>query len=157
MKSEESVGCVMVYEHIEEQAGKRKRKDLFLIMQSHKGDWNFVKGHRENGESDEETMQREVYEETGITAFRILGFVDKIKYRFFDKAGQSVSKEVRLYLALSETRQMRLSAEHINFRWARYEEAKGLLTFQQSISILEKAVKLKKDLAAMAKQSKMHV
>jgi bis(5'-nucleosidyl)-tetraphosphatase len=144
MKSEESIGCVMIYEHVEEQAGKRNKKDLFLLMQSHRGDWNFVKGHRESDESDEETLQREVYEETGITSFKILGFIDKIKYRFFDKAGQSISKEVRFYLVLSDTRQIRLSSEHINFRWTGYEEAIGLLTFQQSVSILQKAIKMKR-------------
>lgn len=65
-------------------------------MQSHRGDWNFVKGHRESDESDEETVHREVYEETGITCFKTLGFIDRINYSFFDKTGQSVSKEVRL-------------------------------------------------------------
>jgi 8-oxo-dGTP pyrophosphatase MutT (NUDIX family) len=148
MKSEESVGCVMVYEnHIEEQAGKQNRKKaLFLLMQSHRGDWNFVKGHRESGESDEETLRREIYEETGITDFKLVGFVDKIKYRFLGKAGQSIRKEVWFYLALSDTMQVRLSPEHINFRWAEHEEATGLLTFQQSVSILEKAIKMKKRL-----------
>jgi bis(5'-nucleosidyl)-tetraphosphatase len=97
MKSEESVGCVMIYEDVRQQAGKRR--DLFLLVQSYRGDWNFVKGHRECGESDEETLRREVYEETGIASLKVLGFVDKINYSFFGRAGQSVSKEVlrRIY------------------------------------------------------------
>ena len=112
MKNEESVGCVMLYEPIsnndEQQIWdnpKRKKEegDLFLLMQSPRGDWNFVKGHREYGESDEETLRREVYEETGIRKFKILGFVDNIRYSFLDKAGQSIKKEVSFYLALSDT------------------------------------------------------
>ena len=149
MKSEESVGCVMIYEHVYEQADKRKRKeDLFLLMQSYRGDWNFVKGHTECGESDEETLRREVYEETGIRGFKILGFIGKIKYRFLDKASQSISKEVRFYLALSDTRLVRLSSEHTNFKWTGCEEAIEILSFHQSISILNKAVEMKKALMA---------
>ncbi len=29
----------------------------FLILRSHSGDWNFVKGHQENGENDEDTLR----------------------------------------------------------------------------------------------------
>jgi bis(5'-nucleosidyl)-tetraphosphatase len=145
VKNEESVGCVMIYEHVGEQSDKRKRKeDLFLLLESRRGDWNFVKGHREYGESDEQTLKREVYEETGIKSFKILGFVGKIKYRFLNKAGQRISKEVKFYLTLSDTRPVRLSSEHINFRWADYEEAIEIIPHPQSISILHKAVKMKK-------------
>ena len=112
-------------------------------MQSPRGDWNFVKGHREYGESDEETLRREVYEETGIRKFKILGFVDNIRYSFLDKAGQIIKKEVSFYLALSDTTEVTLSSEHINFKWAEYKDAIGALSFDQSISILNKAVKMK--------------
>jgi 8-oxo-dGTP pyrophosphatase MutT (NUDIX family) len=152
MKNEESVGCVMLYEPIsnndEQQIWdnpkrKKEEEDLFLLMQSPRGDWNFVKGHREYGESDEETLRREVYEETGIRKFKILGFVDNIRYSFLDKAGQSIKKEVSFYLALSDTTEVTLSSEHINFKWAEYKDAIGVLSFPQSISILNKAVKMK--------------
>ena len=93
-------------------------------------------------------MRREVYEETGISTLKILGFVGKIKYRFSDKAGQTINKEVRFYLALSNTREVTLSSEHINFKWTCYEEAVRILSFHQSISILNKAVKMKKALMA---------
>jgi 8-oxo-dGTP pyrophosphatase MutT (NUDIX family) len=62
-------------------------------MQSRRRDWDFIKGHREHGESDEEKLRREVYEETGIRNFKILGFVGKIKYNFLNKAGQSIKKK----------------------------------------------------------------
>ncbi len=149
MKNEESVGCVMIYEHVandDKQTDTQKRKeDLFLLMQSRRGDWNFVKGHREYGESDEETLRREVYEETGIRNFKILGFVGKIKYSFLNKVGQSIKKEVSFYLASSDTTEVTLSSEHINFKWTGYEDAIEALTFDQSISMLNKAVKMKKE------------
>ena len=131
MKSEESIGCVMIHERVTgEQADKRKRKeDHFLLMQSRRGNWNFVKGHRENGESDEETLRREVYEETGIESFKILGFIGKIKYKFLNKASQRISKEVKFYLTLSNTRRVRLSSEHIDFTWVDYEQASEIHFF----------------------------
>src|SRR5215213_1244374 len=149
VKNEESVGCVMVYEHVGVQSDKRKRKeDLFLLLESRRGDWNFVKGHREYGESDEQTLRREVYEETGIKGFKILGFVGKIKYKFLNKASQRISKEVKFYLTLSDTRRVRLSYEHIDFTWVDYEQAGEILSFPQSVLILHKAVKMKKALRA---------
>jgi tRNA nucleotidyltransferase (CCA-adding enzyme) len=151
MKNEESVGCVMIYEHVADEQGdslKRNEEDLFLLMQSRRGDWNFVKGHREYRESDEETLRREVYEETGIRNFKILGFVGKIRYKFSDKAGHKIKKEVIFYLASSDTREVTLSSEHINFKWTGYKDAIGVLSFDQSISILNRAVKIKKALSA---------
>ena len=141
----------MIYEHVSDDGEqqvwgnpkRKKERDLFLLMQSPRGDWNFVKGHREYGESDEETLRREVYEETGLRKFKILGFVGNIRYSFLDKAGRSIKKEVSFYLALSDTTEVTLSSEHIKFKWAEYKDAIGALSFVQSISILNKAVKMK--------------
>jgi hypothetical protein len=60
-----------------------------------------------------------------------------------DRAGRSIKKEVSFYLALSDTTEVTLSSEHINFKWAEYKDAIGVLSFNQSISILNKAVKMK--------------
>jgi 8-oxo-dGTP pyrophosphatase MutT (NUDIX family) len=90
-------------------------------------------------------LRREVYEETGIRNFKILGFVGKIKYSFLNKVGQSIKKEVSFYLASSDTTEVTLSSEHINFKWTGYEDAIEALTFDQSISMLNKAVKMKKE------------
>jgi hypothetical protein len=60
-----------------------------------------------------------------------------------DKAGRSIKKEVSFYLALSDTTEVTLYSEHINFKWAEYKDAIGSLSFVQSISILNKAVEMK--------------
>jgi bis(5'-nucleosidyl)-tetraphosphatase len=93
-------------------------------------------------------LRREVYEETGIESFKILGFIGKIKYNFLNKASQRISKEVKFYLTLSDTRRVRLSSEHIHFTWVDYEQASEILSFRQSVLILHKAVKMKKALRA---------
>lgn len=53
--------------------GKMKKKEDHY--------WNFVKGHTEKGEKEEETMRREILEETGISKLEIVpGFSDKNRY-----------------------------------------------------------------------------
>jgi 8-oxo-dGTP pyrophosphatase MutT (NUDIX family) len=48
--------------------------------------WNFVKGHKENQETDHDILKREIFEEIGITNFSILNYLGKIIYKIM-KAG----------------------------------------------------------------------
>jgi bis(5'-nucleosidyl)-tetraphosphatase len=111
----------------------------FLLVKSPRGDWNFVKGHKENGENDLDTLKREIFEETGITAFKSLYFIDKINY-MFSRQGFEVNKEVRFYCVLTDTTDISISSEHIDYAWLRYEQAKKTLTFYQSRLILERCI-----------------
>ncbi|PKK39843.1 hypothetical protein ABB02_00903 [Clostridiaceae bacterium JG1575] len=52
----------------------------YLILQHRAGHWDFPKGHREPGETDEETAQREVAEETGLAIERLLPQEWRITY-----------------------------------------------------------------------------
>ncbi len=47
----------------------RKQDDVWqtLMIKSHRGHWSFPKGHREEGETEEDTARREILEETGLT------------------------------------------------------------------------------------------
>ena len=38
----------------------------YLLLHYEAGHWDFVKGHSEKGESEEETVRREILEETGL-------------------------------------------------------------------------------------------
>ena len=40
--------------------------ELLLIKHANGGHWSFPKGHVEEGETETETAQREIYEETGV-------------------------------------------------------------------------------------------
>ena len=47
----------------------------FVLLKSPRGDWNFVKGHKESQETDHDTFKREIFEETGSTSgSRLLTF-----------------------------------------------------------------------------------
>ena len=98
-----------------------------------------MKGHKENHETDQDTLKREIFEETGITSFNILNYLGKIKYKIM-KAGFQLQKEVRFYYVTTDNNRIVLSDEHVDYIWVYYEQAKELLTFVQSKLILEKVM-----------------
>ena len=135
---EESVGVVLAYKPPPTSfISKNTNNEYFLLLKGSRGGWNFVKGHREKNESDYDTLKREIFEETGISDYKILSYLDKIKYEF-RKNRTEVKKEVKFYYANTATCKVRLSKEHIDYIWLRYEQAKRSITFCESKLILEK-------------------
>jgi bis(5'-nucleosidyl)-tetraphosphatase len=139
---EESVGVVLAYRPslssvLSKTKTKTKSNETFLLVKGTRGDWNFVKGHKEKEETDYETLRREIFEETRITRYNILSHLGKIKYKFM-KNGFEIKKEVRYYYAFTDTNRILLSNEHIDYTWLRYPQARRLLTFYQSKLILGK-------------------
>lgn len=124
---------------------------LFLLLQYPQGHWDFVKGHKEKGESDEETLRRELLEETGIDDCRILdGFMKNISYSYTAKgreresrqtkgSGVFVSKKVIYYLAQVKTHRVKISDEHVDFTWLPYAEASRRIRFVNSKNVLDSA------------------
>ncbi len=101
--------------------------------------WDFPKGHIEKGESIKETAEREVEEETGINEMRILpGFKETMKY-FFKFKEDNIMKFVTFFLAESNEKKVKLSQEHIGFKWLPYKEAIEQLTYNNAKAILKKA------------------
>jgi len=101
--------------------------------------WDFPKGHIEKGEKIEETVKREVKEETGLKDIKLIeGFKEWIKY-FFKFKGKNIFKIVTFFLAETKTKTVKVSFEHIGFKWLPYEEAIEKLTFKNAKDILKKA------------------
>jgi len=113
------------------------------------GHWDFSKGHPEEDEEEEETVKREVEEETGIKDIKIIdGFKEYIKYFFrktYDlrkeekKKAPWVFKTVIFYLAETKTREVKISFEHVGYKWLPYEQALEQLTYKKAKEILKKA------------------
>lgn len=118
----------------------RRDTDLqYLILQYGAGHWDLVKGHGERGESEEETVLRELAEETGITrATFIPGFREEIHY-FFQRRGHTVYKEVVYYLIETPEEKVTLSDEHVAYQWLPYAEALRAITFGNSKRLVEQA------------------
>jgi bis(5'-nucleosidyl)-tetraphosphatase len=131
---EQSIGAVIAYRSL------HSLHKQFVLLKSPRGDWNFVKGHREKQETDHDTLKREIFEETGITRFNILNYLGKIRYRIM-KEGFQTQKEVKYYYVTTNDNRVVLSNEHVDYIWQYYEQTKKLLTFSQSRFILEKIMK----------------
>jgi len=136
---------------IEKSAGaiifkKEKGGSFYLLLhypslshRSEKNFWDFPKGHIEKGESEIDTVKREIFEETGIKDIEILeGFKETIKY-FFKWQGKTVLKFVVFYLAETNQKEISISNEHLDWRWLEFEKAYSLLTHKNSKEILKKA------------------
>ena len=116
------------------------REGKVLILNYPAGHWDFPKGHVEEGETEEETLRREVEEETGIKELRILpGFRETIHY-FFVRDGQRISKEVVYYVCETPQEEVRLSWEHKGFEWVPVDKVLDKLTYENTREVFRKAL-----------------
>ena len=124
MKFEESVGGVVV------------NGDKFLLLKYTQAHWGFVKGHIEPGETKEETLRRELEEETGITdAVIITEFKEEIGYYF-----KNTSKKVTFFLIKTNINEIALSSdEHVDYAWLTFDKALERLSFENTKRLLMKA------------------
>ncbi len=143
MPIEKSAGAVIFHRG---PAGKIE----YLLLEHQAGHFVFPKGLIEKNETPREAAEREVKEETGIKDFVLLpGFKENQKFFFkvkYDyqlergwKKGETVFKIVTFLLAETKTKKVKVSWEHIGFKWLPYEEALEQLTFKNAKEILKKA------------------
>jgi len=117
----------------------RNAEIKYLLLHYEAGHWDFVKGNIEPNETEEETVRRELKEETGITqATFIKNFRETIKY-FYKAEGKTISKRVTLYLIETSETRVNLSFEHVGYEWLNYQQALERLTFKTAKQVLNKA------------------
>jgi 8-oxo-dGTP pyrophosphatase MutT (NUDIX family) len=146
---EKSVGAVVF---------RRENNQIkYLLLDHDYGYWNFPKGHPENGENDEETLRREIMEETDISELQIAPFFKKQSFYFYrakneekikrnnQKIPINIFKKVVFYLAETKNENVIISAEHSNFAWLSLEKALERLKYKNSQKILKQAnIKIEK-------------
>jgi len=131
VKEERSVGAIIFRRDV--------GRCLFLLLHYQGGHYDWPKGHIEPGEQELDTVRREVLEETGIEDLTIYGgFRETILY-FYTRGGERIRKTVAFYLAETSTSEVKLSWEHVGYKWADYEESMNTLTYRNSREVLEKA------------------
>ncbi len=86
MEREKSCGAVLFRGPV----GRR----TFLILHSTQGHWTLCKGHVEPGETEHETAEREIREETGLS----VGFVDGFRHVITYSPASGVTKDVVFFL-----------------------------------------------------------
>jgi len=130
---ERSAGAVL----FNDTGGIRK----FLLLKYPAGHWDFPKGNMEKGESEGQTVLREVNEETGLDDVKLIdGFRRKIEY-FYRRERKSVHKEVVFLLAETKKEEVRLSFEHQAYGWYSLQEALKNVTYNNSRRTLLQAEK----------------
>ncbi len=141
---EKSVGAVVF----------RVQNDVrqYLLIKYRNGHWEFPRGKMENGESEIDTMRREIMEEVGIIDLHVIpSFRRSIRFfytaqgrereeRKMDKNCIFVQKKAVFYLAsVSPNDEIGLSHEHVDFVWLSFQEAYDKLTFDNAKNVLKKA------------------
>ncbi len=112
---------------------------IYLILNYSYGHWDFPKGNIEYGESEIDTIKREIMEETGITDIKFInGFRQQISYRY-KKKFKLVNKSVIYYIAETKSNNVVLSFEHTDFAWLNFNDALNRLSFDNSKEILKNA------------------
>ncbi len=124
---------------------RKNGKIYYLLLHYKSGHWDFPKGHIEDGEEEDKTVRREIEEETGIKDIELIdGFKNWIKYFFRktyggDEKAPWIFKIVNYYLAETKTKEIKLSDEHIGYKWLDYEDALKQLTYKNAKNVLKKA------------------
>ena len=120
MRKEKSAGAIVF---------RKEKEPVYLLLHYEAKHWDFPKGHVEKNETDEQTVRREVAEETGIEDIKLIkGFKERIQY-YYKLKSETINKTVNFYLARTNTEKVTISFEHIGFAWLSYEKAMEQLNF----------------------------
>lgn len=131
MKKEKSCGIVVFND------GK------VLMIHQNVGHWGLPKGHVEEGETEEETAIREVFEETGISADIIPGFRKMITYQ----VKENTIKDVVYFVGTtSEVNTLAQECEVSEVKWINIDEALNKITHSDDRSVLESAIEFYKNM-----------
>ena len=116
----------------------QKNTPYYLLVQ-YPTYWGFVKGEVEPGETEEETVYRETFEEVGISDLQIIPKFRETQQFYFKIKNEVIRKEAVYFLARTHTWIVKLSHEHLNFKWVTYEDAIKLMTVKGTKDLLKKA------------------
>ena len=118
---------------------RENSKILFLLLHYPSGHWDFVKGKMEKNETPHQTAIRETKEETGITDVEMIqDFEEWIEYNF-QFQGELVHKRVVFFLGKTETKDVKISHEHLDYTWVDYITAMEKTTFDNAKTVLTKS------------------
>jgi len=125
-------------------------KPFFLILKRQRNweGWEFVKGGMEPGETEEETVKREILEETGLQKFKILKKLEGITKEF-----KGVGDRLNVHSVYLVDASMNIpiniptghDPEHSTYLWADAESVASKLTWENDQLILAKVLEVLKN------------
>ena len=126
-RHEHSAGAVLYCE----QEGER----LYVLVTELSGNTGLPKGHVEEGETEEQTALREIYEETGLKAAIVPGFGGEIVY----PQGRGLLKHFTYFLATFDCDSKLVSGVDVEAHILPFEQAYRKLSFTDVRVILKQA------------------
>ncbi len=110
--------------------------EILLIKHVNSGHWSFPKGHVESGETEVQTAQREIMEETGIDVIIDSSFRETVSY----SPKRGTQKVVVYFLAKAKNSDYVPQEEEISeIRWVEIGRAQTVLSYENDKSIVSKA------------------
>lgn len=115
----------------------------FLVIRDSYRNWGFPKGHIEQGETAAIAAEREVGEETGLDALRLIAPIETIEW-FFRFKGRLVHKVCHFFLfdTSSEATVPQRDEGITACKWAPFSEAISLVSYDNARSVLTRANQL---------------
>lgn len=111
-----------------------------LLLHYRSGHWDFPKGNIETNESEMQAATRELREETDITKFRLIpNFRYTLSYKYTKKS-KLISKQVILFLASTKVKKVKISNEHIGYKWTESDSSVDQLTYSNAKNALLYAI-----------------
>jgi 8-oxo-dGTP pyrophosphatase MutT (NUDIX family) len=111
-----------------------------LLLHYKSGHWDFPKGNIESNETEIQAATRELREETNITKFRLIpNFRYILSYKYTRKS-ILISKQVILFLASTNIIAVKISDEHIGYKWTDISASTNQLTYSNAKKALLYAI-----------------
>jgi len=131
---EKSCGAVVTRKH-------HGNTEVLLVKHVKSGYWSFPKGHTENGETEEQTAAREIFEETGVEVYIDNGFRETVTY--------SLRRDMKKTVVYFVARVKKIKGRNKNIvpqkdeiaetRWVEIDRAAALLYFENDKTIVNKS------------------
>ncbi|HLD15421.1 MAG TPA: NUDIX domain-containing protein [Candidatus Nanoarchaeia archaeon] len=128
MKKEISIGAIVFKKDLD--------NNKFLILKRRDNNiWEFPKGHVEKGETEVDTLKRELYEELGTDEYSLINnFKENIEY----VSSRNIIRIFIFYL-IKLTGRIKKSKEHVDFKWINVNEASKYFKYDDMVSLLKRA------------------
>lgn len=108
-----------------------------LLIQDQKDRWTIPKGHIEEGETAQQTAQREIGEEAGLHDTEMLGWLGKIhfRYRRVDKL-VLISQQVYLMRVKTDGNEIEKEDWMNGIKWFKFHDALEAIEYQDIATLM---------------------
>ncbi len=132
---EKSCGAIVLRDGV--GADGKKCKYVLMIKQSSRSNFSFPKGHVESGETEVETAEREVFEETSVK----IKIKDNFRSHVYYNPRPGVKKEVVYFVAETDVSETKPQEGEINdVKWVDVDSAPELLAHSNDKRVLSRAL-----------------